>query len=1328
MPARRTLLLVAFLCCAAIVACAQEEYPPTLWEAQHPSTTASDPAATSRGPATCSQARAQPLPARLAARVSQDAGAATSTTIYVDDLDRQFFEPLCGACHGKQTDLGSGGFKIASGGDFQTSFDAAVLTHMTSNGPTPGASDPTSDPTDPMPPFANGGKPFSQRPANDPVVIFAGLVEQWLAAGRPAAFTVTGDAGGSVGSSSGSSVGFPLQPPIADSMTNIGNCIPSAGLVGTERTMTTQRDTYFAGLMAQAPGSNVTAQQMIGLPEHLGDTDLVTFDSSVLAQYGVVAYAPAYPLWSDDSGKLRHVRVPLGTSIHFDKATQEFSIPPNTRFYKTFMKRIVDTDGGVRWRKIETRVIVSRPDDPAHPNPDGSASKALFGTYRWNDDESDAVLVETLLHDNQPFADTVLQYNTDEQLAADVLLGQPKDPSAALFAAKAARHYAIPASFRCVECHQGSPGASFVLGFRPVQIARRPAGEGGVIVEPGMSPPGGDELTQLQRLIDYGVITGVDSVADILPLERSEANRMPRNDYELVAQGYVLGNCSHCHNPRGYPSVQFPVLAPVLSFLPGPTGGLFQFPLEKYSPRIARGPGGSEPIPYITPSLMDMPPPDWDNTALGEQWPEPDKYALKWSAGGLSATSPPNYVFFAPWRSLIYRNVDTPFTYSDDLALFPHMPMNTAGFDCRARQILSDWMVSIPSVRKDPEIPEYAIPTTQPGLVYGGTVLDANAQPYVEVVPGDPRYDDAQRAAQQRLAMLHTGVNPTAASGAYSIYQACPDTSDILDPAVENNACQSVPGPVVLPGAVELPTPGHAHWVTTDLTVPAGPWAPRRPDFATYLVNQSFPAAAEQGCYASPSDAQAAQDSSQLAVSLLQHIRVTAPSTSVPPLEDPTALLSFATHDIPVALWENKAQCHSSLSSAATAGSFAGATRPHWMENVGVDPSAPVYTEWPGAAVFGVICINCHGPHADGTGRLADNLATMTGGEDIVADLRDGLFGPVDAPGSNRAGVFDLLPPGTNSASLGIPSTAPSNWSDVNVDDRAARYLAWMALGGTQKSIPTSILSIIANTQVFGVPRVLPASGVSANMLSTAKAICASLLENPQWYGGSAFYGIDFDWTVGWFQTKEPGDLHLANFPDLIATNGDAELWMRLCTLNNPPPVHALFSFFPPGTSFPFDPTPTSGSATSGHDMFDSPLNPSPGTPYTLYPSDASVGNERGGVDAQLDASNLWPWCVTVPPPDFGVGQQGTTPADAQDHHDVGLAYLQSKGLPICPTLTTSWGKDDQGIGANSIEPPVQRWATRGAINAGLAVFLYLDGLAKGLTQTKPTYDHCEQL
>ena len=159
----------------------------------------------------------------------------------------------------------------------------------------------------------------------------------------------------------------------------------------------------------------------------------------------------------------------------------------------------------------------------------------------------------------------------------------------------------------------GSPTKDFVLGFIPLQVARRATDTGGTY-----DPTGADELNQLQRLIDVGVITGITSPADVKPLEESQGARKPRKtasaegevltqDGELTAQAYMLGNCAHCHNPRGFPSISKPELA-TLNFLPDDQdGGIFEFSFERMSPVRARGAKADIPIPYITPSLRDYP-------------------------------------------------------------------------------------------------------------------------------------------------------------------------------------------------------------------------------------------------------------------------------------------------------------------------------------------------------------------------------------------------------------------------------------------------------------------------------------------------------------------------------------------------------------------------------------------------------------------------------------------------------------------------------------------------------------------------------------------------
>jgi len=1293
----------------ALASCAQENAPAFLDQSPTAATTSTDGGLPTTTVGACMQAHAESLPARLVAMSTSVSSSSATPPILVSDLNQEF-QQICGSCHGSNS-VGQGGFQITGEGTFTEFMTSAVIAHVIDakcpNPPDPGAAD------DPMPPCDSpDGLTYTARSkTNDPVYQFSNAVLEWLAAGKPASFTPSaadGGAGGA-GGDAGTVSSFMLSPQDGNAMTNIGNCVPSAGSMWLQMDKAMAMDAKFAAAQTQASG---TPSQVLGLPPHLSDTDLFTLDSATLAQYGVVAYAPGYPLWSDDAGKLRYVRVPVGQSIHFDKATQKFEIPPNTRFYKTFMKEIIDTDGSLRYRKIETRLIVSRPDNN---NPDGTAANAtaLFGTYLWRADESEADLVQTPLRSGEPFSDTLLLYNTNEPLAADILTGQPAEPDVALVTAGAARHYAVPGSARCQECHMGSASESFVLGFAPLQINRFPLATHGVI-----EATGPDELTQLQRFIDYGVITGIQSLDDVLPLEQSQGSRTPRNHAELTAQGYVLGNCSHCHNPRGYPSVTNPVLTCVLDFLPSSYGGIFQFPLERYSPRIGRGPTGTELIPYITPSLVDLPRVD----SAGN--PAADVFVVANAGAAHSA-------IYAPWRSIIYRNADSTFAYVDDLALYPHMPMNTPGYDPRAKAILSDWMVSIPAVRKRPDLVEYAYQTDSKlsDNIPSGAVTDTSPQPYVEVQPGSPDYAAAELAAATRLSILHTGtdlagntpVQMAQGSISYTRYDDQGQTNDILDPEVlENPICTPVPqgDPLVY----TYPFPEHPHWVVTDLSNPPPPWTPRQPNWPEVLVQDQVPPLSTS-C-TSPTALISAHTDEETAVGLL-------PGITLEQAND------YLTTPRPFGLWQQQAGCN--FSGIPTVADFAGAQRPHWMDVVNPPSNAPVYMEIPGAAIFKMICINCHGPAANATGRLAQNLATMTGGAALVADFRDGLFGPTTAASnelsSNRHAQFGVndLPSGTAQNPQSAADWIGTASNPITDDDRASRYMAWMGLGGTSVNIPIEILQIVAVTKVLDQQRVISSSQLSANMLSEAKALCLSLL-GPGVKEAATNSDI--------FSPAPGGNGYLdANKDSLnftaLSQNGDLELWLGLCSRNNPQPVH-IMQLQTGSLTF----LPMAGVVNAGTFLFDTDTEATNAmVTAATYPPLTAVGNDRGGVDTNLcvdpttcclDTSaancstlcslpgqancvtpNDWPWCIDP--------ASIVTPAQ--------VAGVNSSGYPVCPqsvmTVANGCGST-HGTGCVTTAYGNQ-WAVRGAINAGLAVFKYVESM-EPLATPPPDYNQCSEL
>jgi mono/diheme cytochrome c family protein len=1203
-------------------------------------------------PLTCTPtASSEPMPARSTVPTGSGSGQSSSGlgNTYFTSMLYEDFRVNCGSCH---VDEPSGGFFVNSN-TFARVVDQHAVDQITS-----GAMPPASEIID-----------FSQRSPSDPVVVLAAKLQRWIDEGRPTtSFTLSDSPDVSDTPSAGD---YALPPQLGDALTNIGSCVPSGTVGQNENTMSALDDKF----------ASATA-----LPDTLGETDLTTLDSMELAANGVISYAPTYPLWSDGSGKMRFLRLPRGQHITFDKATQQFHIPDNTRFYKVFLKKVIDANGNERYRKIETRMIIARSD--VEPPAGSSASPtitALFGTYVWNDDETNATLLKDPTRDGKPFRDKLISYFTDEMKAQSIIDSHPDDLELALNNEPGlVRHYALPGRERCIDCHMGSANRDFILGFLPLQINRRAPDTGGTY-----ETATGDELTQLQRLIDYGVITGINSPSDILPLEQSEGTRTPRNDQELAAQAYMLGNCSHCHNPRGFPTRKAPALKDLLNFLPSETGGIFQFPLDRVSPLRMRGQGQNVPIPYITPSLRDYPAP-YANAAGGYtlenvKWlvcPDPSMEGCK------NAAPPPALppLIDAPWRSLIYRNVDSPFDYVEDFTIFPHMPMHGTGFDCRAPRIMADWMVSIPAVKIHADQLENVVwdklHRYPPNNDFPDSQTNYDPQPYVEVKPNDPGYADAVSVAQSRLNRYHSGLR----------YPYCPDTSDILDPAIANEVANNqpveppkdpLPDPKD-PASYVLPymgVPWRAHFVPYDPTDPPGAWNPRRADWSGPIL---------QGQVGDESGLSTDDDKRTLenVIASLQQVTVTAAAR--------TAL----TTKVPFGIWKPKTGCN--LGAYPTAGSFTGDSRPRWMDVAGVSAGAAVYSMTPGEAVFNTVCFNCHGPEADADGLLADEIGIMTGGDARVANFRDGILGPRSTPGMNRQPIF----------------VDPSN--KLTSDDISARYFAFMALGGTLKHLPETLLGLVSNTPVLGelrYSRKINPEG-SPDMLKLALELCLHALPAHKNVGNISLDNFFQKAWIDWGATTA-----------LIDKNGDAEMWLRMCALGNRPVVRVAT-------------TSTWSADTKPGDIALNGLGLYWGD---AYPSTAPVMDHRGRVSNGIhgpyagtpsttpEQENLLPLCVRIPDD----SAQAAYANQFLQAHPVGGAG--GNVIPACPKqlfdldsqasapkyqLKAVW---NQSAGDYDYLE-AQQWAARGAINAGMAVFLYLDQLERGQISVPTPYDQCDRL
>jgi hypothetical protein len=132
----------------------------------------------------------------------------------------------------------------------------------------------------------------------------------------------------------------------------------------------------------------------------------------------LVAFAPAYPLWTDGAEKQRWLRLPAGAQIDTSDM-DHWQFPVGSVLFKEFAR-----DG----KRLETRVLARtgpRPED------------TWMGAFVWLDDESDALLVRDGARD---------------------VRGTAHD---------------VPSQKNCFTCHNGERGR--VLGFSAVQQPQAPA-------------------------------------------------------------------------------------------------------------------------------------------------------------------------------------------------------------------------------------------------------------------------------------------------------------------------------------------------------------------------------------------------------------------------------------------------------------------------------------------------------------------------------------------------------------------------------------------------------------------------------------------------------------------------------------------------------------------------------------------------------------------------------------------------------------------------------------------------------------------------------------
>jgi len=272
----------------------------------------------------------------------------------------------------------------------------------------------------------------------------------------------------------------------------IGN-VPALSSFGEDQ----QGEIYALGLL---DGSVYRVTQSAGggggFPALLSQTGLFSSTATLAPSAGLVAYDLVAPFWSDSAIKRRWVALPAGTRTGFDP-DRPWELPTGSVVVKHFDAPL----GAGQTRRLETRVLLHQPAGALGP------AHWVGVTYKWNANQTDANLLTAGL---------------DEPITVNTGAGPQL------------QNYHYPASFECLQCHNGAAGG--VLGLRTAQLNR------------SVTYPGGT-ANQLSAWSCAGMLDenpGDPAGHDVLT-DPSSATA-PRT---LRARAWLDVNCSMCHRPGG---------------------------------------------------------------------------------------------------------------------------------------------------------------------------------------------------------------------------------------------------------------------------------------------------------------------------------------------------------------------------------------------------------------------------------------------------------------------------------------------------------------------------------------------------------------------------------------------------------------------------------------------------------------------------------------------------------------------------------------------------------------------------------------------------------
>ena len=239
-------------------------------------------------------------------------------------------------------------------------------------------------------------------------------------------------------------------------------------------------------------------EKMPPFPRKLSETGLFASVKDHRPAPGVIPYTVNVPFWSDGAAKERFLALPGEMQVKFNKeGTWEFDA--GAVMVKSFTLEAEEGNPETR-RYIETRLLVNEDD------------RWVGYTYAWNDEQTDAELVEGEGRDQT--------YQIQDQR---------------LPAGQRSQVWRYPSREECMYCH--SRAAGFVLGMNTRQMNRD-------------QDYAGTTDNQLRTLDHIGIFKE--------PLEKTPAEypALPNPfgtdaDVEARTRAYLQVNCAMCHAPSG---------------------------------------------------------------------------------------------------------------------------------------------------------------------------------------------------------------------------------------------------------------------------------------------------------------------------------------------------------------------------------------------------------------------------------------------------------------------------------------------------------------------------------------------------------------------------------------------------------------------------------------------------------------------------------------------------------------------------------------------------------------------------------------------------------